>query len=121
MLSIKMKIKAVYFSFIYLLVALAVPAANASPSNPENLLAQSSVEYKNSKFYKSDYLIAKYLGSKNPNIRNVINTIYKRKRKQTPTSFIDGEYSNEFLQFFFTRPLHQWGSQKNDDDDIIII
>ena len=116
-----MNLKVFCVSFINLLVALAVPAANASPSNPENLLAQSSVEYKNSKFYKSDYLIAKYLGSKNPNIRNVINTIYKRKRKQTPTSFIDGEYSNEFLQFFFTRPLHQWGSQKNDDDDNILV
>jgi len=33
MLSIKMKIKAVYFSFIYLLVALAVHTANASPSD----------------------------------------------------------------------------------------
>ena len=87
-----MNLKVFCVSFINLLVALAVPAANASPSNPESLLTQSSMEYKNSKFYKSDYLIAKYLGSKNPNIRKVINTIYKRKRKQTPTSFIDGEY-----------------------------
>ena len=55
-----MNLKVFYVSFINLLVALAVPAANASPSNPESLLTQSSMEYKNSKFYKSDYLIAKY-------------------------------------------------------------
>ncbi len=61
-----MNLKVFFASFINLLVALAVPTANASPSNPESLLSQSSVEYKNSKFYKSDYLIAKYLGSKNP-------------------------------------------------------
>ena len=54
-----MKLKVFFASFINLLVALAVPTANASPSNPESLLAQSFVEYKNSKFYKSDYLIEK--------------------------------------------------------------
>ena len=121
MLSIKMKIKAVYFSFIYLLVALAVHAANASPSDHNQYLIESENAYKEGDYYKSDYLIAKYLGSENPNISNVIKTIHKRKKKPTPTSFIDGEYSNEFLQFFFTRPLYQWGSQKSDDDNNIIV
>lgn len=121
MLSIKMKIKAVHFSFIYLLVALAVHAANASPSDHYKYLIESENAYKEGDYYKSDYLIAKYLGSENPNISNVIKTIHKRKKKPTPTSFIDGEYSNEFLQFFFTRPLYQWGSQKSDDDNNIIV
>ena len=116
-----MNLKVFCVSFINLLVALAVPAANASPSNPESFLSQSTIEYKNSNFYKSDYLIAKYLATENSNITNVIKTIHKRKSKPTPTSFIDGEYSNEFLQFFFTRPLHQWGSQKNDDDNNILV
>lgn len=116
-----MNLKVFCVSFINLLVALAVPAANASPSNLESLLSQSSIEYKKSNFHKSDYLIAKYLGSENANITDAINTIYDRKTKQTPTSFIDGEYSNEFLQFFFTRTLHQWGSNKNDDDDNILV
>ena len=116
-----MNLKVFCVSFINLLVALAVPAANASPSNPENLLSQSTIEYKNSNFYKSDYLIAKYLGTGNSNITNVIKTIHKRKSKPTPTSFIDGQYSNEFLQFFFTRPLHQWGAKKSDDDDNILV
>jgi len=121
MLSIGMKIKAVYFSFIYLLVALAVHAANASPLDHNKYLIESENAYKEGDYYKSDYLIAKYLGSENPNISNVIKTIHKRKKKPTPTSFIDGEYSNEFLQFFFTRPLYQWGSQKSDDDNNIIV
>ena len=116
-----MKIQSLCFSFIYLLVALAVSSANASPSNSDSLLNESSEAYNNSNFYKSDYLIAKHLGSESPNISNVIKTIHKRKKKPTPTSFIDGEYSNEFLQFFFTRPLHQWGSQKSDDDDNILV
>jgi hypothetical protein len=121
MLSIIMKIKAVYFSFIYLLVALAVNTANASPSDYNQYLIESENAYKEGDYYKSDYLIAKYLGNENPNISNIIQTIHKRKKKPTPTSFIDGEYSNEFLQFFFTRPLYQWGSQKSDDDNNIIV
>ena len=97
LINVIMNLKVFYVSFINLLVALAVTAANASPSNPENLLAQSSIEYKKSNFHKSDYLIAKYLGSENANMIDAINTVYDRKTKQTPTSFIDGEYSNEFL------------------------
>ena len=60
LINIKMNLKVFCVSFINLLVALAVPAANASPSNPESFLSQSTIEYKNSNFYKSDYLIAKY-------------------------------------------------------------
>ena len=60
MLSTKMKIKAIYFSFIYLLVALAVHAANASPSDHYKYLIESENAYKEGDYYKSDYLIAKY-------------------------------------------------------------
>ena len=81
MLSIIMKIQSLCFSFIYLLVALAVSSANASPSNSDSLLNESSEAYNNSNFYKSDYLIAKHLGSESPNISNVIKTIHKRKKK----------------------------------------
>ena len=73
-----MNLKVFFASFINLLVALAVPAANASPLNPKNLLLQSSIENKKSNIYKSDYLIAKYLGSENTNITNAINTTYDK-------------------------------------------
>ena len=73
-----MNLKVFCISFINLLVALAVSTANASPLNPKNLLLQSSIENKKSNIYKSDYLIAKYLGSENENITNAINNIYDK-------------------------------------------
>ena len=116
-----MNLKVFYVSFINLLVALAVFAANASPSKNENFLLKSLEEFKKGNYQKSDYLIAKYLGDVNSDRIDAINIIQKRKVKQSPTSFIDGEYSDNFLQFFFTRTLNQWGSQKNDTDDNILV
>ena len=116
-----MSLKVLCVSFINLLVALAVNSANASPYKDENLLLRSIEAYKEKKFYKSDYLIAKYLGDANANRLNAIDAIQKRESKPKPTSFIDGDYSRETLQFFFNRTLNQWGSQKNDKEDNILV
>jgi len=62
MLSRVMKLKVFYFSFINLLVALAVNSANASPSDDFKYLIQSKKAYKAGDCYKSDYLIARHLG-----------------------------------------------------------
>lgn len=116
-----MNLKLFKISFINLLVALTVCAANASPSKNENFLLKSLQEYKKGNYQSSDYLIAKYLGDVESNRLDAIKIIQKRQIKPSPTSFIDGEYSNNFLQFFFTRTLNQWGSQKNDKDDNILV
>ena len=116
-----MSLKVLCVSFINLLVALAVNSANASPYKDENLLLRSIEAYKEKKFYKSDYLIAKYLSDANANRLNAIDAIQKRESKPKPTSFIDGDYSRETLQFFFNRTLNQWGSQKDDKEDNILV
>jgi len=90
-----MKIKAVYFSFIYLLVALAVNAANASPSDHYKYLIESEKAYKEGDYYKSDYLIAKHLGYEYADQVKAIETITKRRPKAT--SYIDGSYSETLL------------------------
>ena len=79
MLSIIMKIKAVYFSFIYLLVALAVHAANASPSDHYKYLIESENAYKEGDYYKSDYLITKYLSFRNASIKKLNIFVLIRK------------------------------------------
>jgi len=114
-----MKIKAVYFSFIYLLVALAVHTANASPSYQNKYLIESENAYKEGDYYKSDYLIAKYLGIEGANPLKAIDTISKRKQKAT--AYIDGSYSNKFLTYFFGLSLNQWGSKISDKEDNILV
>ena len=119
MLSIKMKIKSPCFSFIYLLVALAVHAANASPSDHYKYLIESENTYKEGDYYKSDYLIAKYLGYEYADQFKAIETITKRIPKAT--SYIDGSYSEKFLRFFFGLSFNQWGSKISDKQNNILV
>ena len=93
-----MSLKVLCVSFINLLVALAVNSANASPYDEHKFLTQSETAYANGKHFKSDYLIARYLGDEYANQRKVVDTIDKRIPK--PTAYLNGSYSNKFLRFF---------------------
>lgn len=114
-----MKLKIFFISLLNLLVALAVNPANASPNDKLKYLKLSEEAFKKGDFYKSDYLVAKYLGDEYANQVKALEIISKRNLK--PTSLIDGSYSDEFLRFFFGRSLTQWGSMISDRDNNILV
>ena len=114
-----MNLKVLCVSFINLLVALAVNSANASSYDEHKFLTQSETAYANGKYFKSDYLIARYLGDEYANQRKVVDTIDKRIPK--PTAYLNGSYSNKFLKFFFGTSLNQWRSKLIDKQNNILV
>ena len=117
MLNFKMKIKSLCFSFIYLLLALAVNTANAQTNPNEKYLDIAKENYINNDFEKGDFNIARYLGQPEANANKTLEIIKYKKPKAT--SFLSGFYSDEFFKFFFTSSAYQWGSNKTKDGYII--
>ena len=112
-----MKLIVFYFSFINLLVALAVYSANAQTNPNDKYLEIAKENYINKQYTKGDFYVARYLGNPNSNANKILNIIKYKNPK--PTSFLSGFYSDEFFKFFFSSSAYQWGSNKAKDGYII--
>lgn len=115
------KSKGVYvkiMALVVLVIMMAVPVCAQSATIDQELDAiyqKASHAIAEHNIEKSDYYLARYMGlafadeDSKHGYNDLIPLFQQRKDLAGPTAFISGQYTDEFLDFYFRGPTLLWG------------